>query len=240
MHVAHHLIALQEVNASERAILESHVEGLLRVAQAHSNGKESYARSIAMNLFEDFLLVEELFAANKDATEQEVIDSLRKVRQPLLRHRLDHITNISGVVMYAPVILEGMAECCTKQKTKGWWTPQKSRHCSSTDLQAFLQCVFSMGPKAVMISQEHSTNLGKVVDIVVSHQGSAIKVALVSQLMSALVLPSPEQYRPLLRRFATLGTSALHSKLSQFLDSVICNIFSFRLSGSIHCYFMVP
>lgn len=32
-----------------------------------------------MSLFEDFLSVEERFAANKEATEQEVIDSLRKV-----------------------------------------------------------------------------------------------------------------------------------------------------------------
>lgn len=69
---------MQSVHASDRTIVESQVEGLLRVAQAHSNGKESYARSIAMDLFVDFLLVEELFAANKEATEQEVIDSLRK------------------------------------------------------------------------------------------------------------------------------------------------------------------
>lgn len=51
----------------------------MRVAQAHCSGKENYARSVAFSLFEDFLLVEERFAANKDATEQEVIDSLRKV-----------------------------------------------------------------------------------------------------------------------------------------------------------------
>ena len=70
---------LQNTLASDRTILESQIEGLVRVAQSHSNGKESYARSIAVSLFEDFLVVEERFAANKDATEQEVIDSLRKV-----------------------------------------------------------------------------------------------------------------------------------------------------------------
>lgn len=64
--------------------------------------------------------------------------------------------------------------------------------------------------------QEHSTNLGKVVDIVVSHQGSDIKVALVSQLMSALVLPAPEHYRPLLRRFAALGIPTLYSSQIKF------------------------
>ena len=53
--------------------------------------------------------------------------------------------------------------------------------------------------------QEYSTNLGQVVDIVVSHQGLPLKVSLVAQLMAALVLPAPEHYRPLLRRFAALG-----------------------------------
>ena len=53
--------------------------------------------------------------------------------------------------------------------------------------------------------QVYSSSLGQVVDIVVSHQGLPFKVALVSQLMSALVLPAPEHYRPLLRRFAALG-----------------------------------
>ncbi len=70
---------VQNAAASDRTLLESQVEGLIRVAQSHSGGKESYARSIAISLFEDFLLVEERFAANKEATEQEVIDSLRKV-----------------------------------------------------------------------------------------------------------------------------------------------------------------
>ena len=70
---------MQNAAVSDRTILESQVEGLARVAQAHSNGMESYARSVAISLFEDFLLVEERFAANKEATEQEVIDSLRKV-----------------------------------------------------------------------------------------------------------------------------------------------------------------
>ena len=53
----------------------------------------------------------------------------------------------------------------------------------------------------------YSTNLAQVVDIVVSHQGVDIKTALISQLMSALVLPAPEHYRPLLRRLAALSKS---------------------------------
>lgn len=53
--------------------------------------------------------------------------------------------------------------------------------------------------------QVYSTNLGQVVDIVVSHQAVALKAALVARLMAALVLPAPEHYRPLLRRLAALG-----------------------------------
>ena len=53
--------------------------------------------------------------------------------------------------------------------------------------------------------QVYSTNLAQVVDIVVSHQGVDIKTQLIGQLMSALVLPAPEHYRPLLRRLAALS-----------------------------------
>ena len=53
--------------------------------------------------------------------------------------------------------------------------------------------------------QVYSANLGQVVDIVVSHQGVEIKTQLIGQLMSALVLPAPEHYRPLLRRLAALS-----------------------------------
>ena len=53
--------------------------------------------------------------------------------------------------------------------------------------------------------QVYSTNLAQVVGIVVSHQGVEIKTQLIGQLMSALVLPAPELYRPLLRRLAALS-----------------------------------
>ena len=56
------------------------MEALLKVARAHEDGKEAYARGIAGELFEAYLVVEERFADKHEATEQEVIDSLRKVR----------------------------------------------------------------------------------------------------------------------------------------------------------------
>lgn len=64
----------------DRAAVDSQVEPLIRVARSHANGKEAYARSVAIELFEDFLIIEERFAANKNTTEQEVIDSMRLVR----------------------------------------------------------------------------------------------------------------------------------------------------------------
>ena len=72
--------ALQDAKQGDKQLLNSQCEPLLMVAEAHAEGKESFARSIATELFSDFLSVEERFAANKEATEQEVIDSLRQVR----------------------------------------------------------------------------------------------------------------------------------------------------------------
>lgn len=65
--------------------------------------------------------------------------------------------------------------------------------------------MWSMEAKPCVAAQVYSTNLGQVVDIVVSHQGLVTKTQLISQLMSTLVLPAPEHYRPLLRRLAALG-----------------------------------
>ena len=72
-------VAPQDAKSGDKQLLNSQCEPLLTVAEAHAEGKESFARSIATELFSDFLSVEERFAANKEATEQEVIDSLRQV-----------------------------------------------------------------------------------------------------------------------------------------------------------------
>ncbi|PSC75189.1 acetyl-carboxylase 1-like [Micractinium conductrix] len=55
------------------------------------------------------------------------------------------------------------------------------------------------------LRQTHSGKLHAVLDIVLSHQGTPLKSALMQRLMSALVLPAPEHYRSLLRRLATLS-----------------------------------
>lgn len=69
----------QNTKLADRSALSAQCEPLLAVAEAHAEGKEAFARSIATELFSDFLSVEERFAANKEATEQEVIDQLRQV-----------------------------------------------------------------------------------------------------------------------------------------------------------------
>lgn len=53
--------------------------------------------------------------------------------------------------------------------------------------------------------QVHSENLAAVLEIVLSHQGAAMKCDLVLRLLSALVLPAPENYRTHLRRLAVLS-----------------------------------
>lgn len=73
----------QETKLADRSALSAQCEPLLGVAEAHADGKEAFARSIATELFSDFLSVEERFAVNKEATEQEVIDQLRQVRETL-------------------------------------------------------------------------------------------------------------------------------------------------------------
>lgn len=62
--------------------------------------------------------------------------------------------------------------------------------------------------------QVHSNNLQAVLDIVLAHQSLALKNELVQHLMSALVLPAPNHYRPQLRRLAGLSGGFLHGSPS--------------------------
>jgi len=86
----------------------------------------------------------------------------------------------------------------------------------------------------VSCAQVYSTNLGQVVDIVVSHQAVALKAALVARLMAALVLPAPEHYRPLLRRLAALGTACLKLALCQSVR-VIWSMSLICCTPRLHC-----
>ena len=61
--------------------------------------------------------------------------------------------------------------------------------------------------------QMHSKELQQVVDIVVSHQALQLKCGLVVKLLYVLVAPTPEHYRPLLRRLAGLVGKQLSALL---------------------------
>ncbi|KAL6777494.1 BCC3 [Auxenochlorella protothecoides x Auxenochlorella symbiontica] len=52
---------------------------------------------------------------------------------------------------------------------------------------------------------QHADDHGAVLAIAVAHQSSAPRAELVGRLLTALVLPAPDAYRPLLRRLAALG-----------------------------------
>lgn len=69
---------------------------------------------------------------------------------------------------------------------------------------------FWIGFKALRFRvQEHADKLSEVLDIVIAHQGAPLAAKLVSRLLAALVEPSPEDYRTVLRRLASLEGETL-------------------------------
>ena len=71
------------------------------------------------------------------------------------------------------------------------------------------------------LRQAHASSLQSVVDLVVAHNGLAVKSQLVLRLLDALVLPAPDLYRPVLRRLASLsetGTADVALRAQQLLE----------------------
>ena len=149
--------SIEAAGDGEKSSLQTMLGPLIAIALQHSGGKESFARSVVMDLFEQLLKVEESFLPNSasgETTEQEAVDALRKI---------------------------------------------------------------------------HSGDLQAVLDLVISHQGLAIKSQLALRLMAALVVPSPAPYRPLLRRLTQLrGRQAeeLVRKSQNLLVSFILLLYS--------------
>ena len=185
-----------------------------QVASAHRLGKEHYARRVVKSLFDAFLQVEERFSANKESTEQEKIDSMRSVKVSL-----PHCAAGTGQTLLAKSRMLDRAAL---------WTDSTAAHvdcsaklvCSSVlDLLQLPPCLSTqVCAEQDALVQEYSSNLGELVDIVVSHQGLPMKVALISQLLETLVLPVPDHYQNHLRRMAALG--ALHAH-RQFLLTLL-------------------
>ena len=67
-------------------------------------------------------------------------------------------------------------------------------------------CVAGTGQS--QLAKEYNSDLGELVDIVVSHQGLPMKVALISQLLETLLLPVPDQHQNQLRCMTAQGCAA--------------------------------
>ena len=71
---------MQDAPQADRAGLTAQTEVISALLRAHASGREAYTRNTAHGLLLRFLETEEAFQRSGDATEQEVIDGLRKVR----------------------------------------------------------------------------------------------------------------------------------------------------------------
>lgn len=69
-------------------------------------------------------------------------------------------------------------------------------------------------------------------DIVVSHQGLPLKVALIVRLMDAVVVPAPDAFRPQLLRFVRLG-ELMHYMLG------VCSPGGFAYYWRLICWLLI-
>ncbi|KAK9805253.1 hypothetical protein WJX72_008860 [[Myrmecia] bisecta] len=100
--------AIQAAAPADRSALSTTVEPLVKVAVAHAEGKEAYARSLALELFEDYLAVEERFQLSGVGTEQEIIDALRQVHSEELLKVVGIVVSHQGLRLKSALILELM------------------------------------------------------------------------------------------------------------------------------------
>ena len=70
---------MQDAPQADRAGLTAQTEVISALLRAHASGREAYTHNTAHSLLLRFLETEEAFQRSGDATEQEVIDGLRKV-----------------------------------------------------------------------------------------------------------------------------------------------------------------
>lgn len=98
--------ALNQASPEDRAGLEALLESLRQVARAHADGMESYARSVAVEILEAYLTVEEKFESGGMATEQEIIDDLRQAHPSSLESVVDIVLSRNGLPLKKAVILK--------------------------------------------------------------------------------------------------------------------------------------
>ena len=100
--------ALKEAPEDDQAALMVLLEPLQSIAKAHAEGKEAYARSVAVQLLEAYLSVEEKFESGGNSTEQEIIDELRQVHSSSLESVVDVVLSRNGLSLKSDLLLRIM------------------------------------------------------------------------------------------------------------------------------------
>lgn len=124
---------LQRASAADRTNLAGLLEGLIETARAHENGPEGFARTIAGQLLEEYLNVEEKFETDGRSTEQEVIDALRQVSSSVGAGPLSR----PGRVVQAPALrvrLQGVSHLARELKRLDAQMGTPSSHITSDGL----------------------------------------------------------------------------------------------------------
>lgn len=93
---------------------------------------------------------------------------------------------------------EGFARKITKQLIERYLTVEELFQ-PKGDLSTEQDVIYNL-------RQEYNEDLQAVLELVLSHQGLARKAEFVKQLLLHLVLPSPSEYRPILRRLTSLAS----------------------------------
>lgn len=178
---------------ADGAAIAAQAEPLVKVARAHQNGKEAYARAVATELFEDFLAVEERFSPSAAAA------AAAKAAGGGVDVAVSSAGGDAAPAPAAAAAADGGGAAAPAPAKDGPTAAAGGDKAAGGPPLTEQEVIDSL-------RRVHAKNLGAVVDIVVSHMGLPLKIRLASQLMAALVLPAPERYRPILRRFAALGT----------------------------------
>ena len=166
---------------ADGSAIAAQAEPLVKVARAHQNGKEAYARAVATELFEDFLAVEERFSPSAAAA--------AAVKASSASGGVDvAASSAGGDAAPAPAAAAAAGDGAGAAPAAG----------AAGDVAAAGGDKSSAGGPPLTeqevidsLRRVHAKNLGAVVDIVVSHMGLPLKIRLASQLMAALVLPAP-------------------------------------------------
>lgn len=102
----------ESISRDERAGLDAVLEPLRQVAASHADGKESFARTVVSDLLETFLRVEEQFEGGGKATEQEIIDTLRRSHLSSLQSLqsvVDLVISHNGLRLKSALVVRLMA-----------------------------------------------------------------------------------------------------------------------------------